>query len=78
MKDLLKVVAIVLLAIVFFPLVWFMLKTYGEDTNGTGWYQDLWSRGWPSVALAIVLWPVYFLIKIFLELTFEAYHKLGE
>jgi len=75
----LRIICILLIGIFLFPLILFLLSTYGEDTNGTGWYQDLWSKkNIFSMTLAFLLFPIYFLATRTLLFLYEPWEKLGE
>lgn len=62
-----KTATFFLTGIIIYPLIFFMHKTYG-DTDGNGWFQQAWASKNPIKRLvAVILSPIYFTIKVFLE-----------
>lgn len=79
LANLLRVAYILFIGIFLAPIVFFVLNTYGDDTSGSGWYQDLWNKkDILSTVLAFALFPVYFLASKILQLFYESWEKMGE
>lgn len=67
-----------LTAPVMIPVLFFFYALYGDDSNGSGWYQDLWDGNWLQWILAVLLAPVFFTVRWFINLTYSAWEELSE
>lgn len=76
MVDFLKYLLFFLMAPFMTVLVLFMLHAYGEDTNGEGWYQELWDGNIFEWALAIILWPVFMILKNLVKVLYPFWEEL--
>lgn len=76
MVDFLKYLLFFLMAPFMTVLVLFMQYTYGDDTNGKGWYQELWDGNIFEWMLAVILWPVYMTLKNMVNILYPFWEEL--
>lgn len=75
--EVIKKITFFLTAPIIYPIMLFAYFTYGHDTDGHGWYQELWeSDSIFDRALAILLAPIYFPLKGFLNFAYPLWAGL--
>jgi hypothetical protein len=75
----LRLAWIFLIGIFLVPMIFLVFVFYGHDSDGTGWYQNLWDRDtlWARI-IAIALFPFFFTLTSVVDFIYSYWEKLGE
>lgn len=78
MPDSLKHIIFFTTAPIMMILLFIVYFLYGDDSDGTGWYQDLWDGNLLEWTLAVFLAPIFFSINKFVNFFYPIWEEWSE
>ncbi len=57
-------------------LMFFVYYLYGNDSNGSGWYQQLWDGNWFQWTLAVILAPIFIPLRVIMNFLYPFWEEL--